>query len=71
MCESCCHNQIIAKIQHFSELLNACILEKETLSIVIHDKDMKNHLLLEILVYEEILTQYDDIFKNILCKEGE
>lgn len=69
MCESCCHNQIIAKIQHFSEVLDRTALEKESLSIVIDDKQIREELHKEILIYRELSKQYDEIFKNIVCKE--
>jgi hypothetical protein len=62
------HDQVIAKIQHFADSLQQRKLEKEALSIVISDKSLKSEIRSEILIYEEILEDYDDTFQDILVR---
>lgn len=71
MCENFCHDKIIAKIQHFSEMLDRVLQEKESLSMTMNETSLKENLLREILVYQQISREYDKIFKNIIFKDSE
>jgi len=68
MIDQISHDQIIAKIQHFADNLQQRKLDKEILSILIEDKPLKSDILNEILIYEEIIQEYYDDFRNILTK---
>lgn len=63
------HDQIICKIQYFENLLNQKVLEKQSLAIGINQPEIKSEIRTKILIYEEILEEYHQIFDDILHKE--
>jgi hypothetical protein len=65
----CNHNKIIAKIQHFSDMMNSYIEQKEAIAFICEDSDVKNFLRNEISLYTRIANDYDDVFKEILSKD--
>lgn len=69
MCNKCSHDKIIAKIQHFSDMLNQILLEKRSLHVILDDKILKQDLDKEIAIYQEISHDYEEIFKNIICTD--
>lgn len=62
------HDRIIAKLQHFADMLQQSKLEKEALSIALGEGKNQNDIRKEILVYEEILGDYYDEFQEILSR---
>jgi len=64
------HDQMIAKVQHFSDKLKQIILEKESLALILRNGNLKE-INKEISVYQNISDDYDEVFKNILFNEGE
>lgn len=61
------HDRLIAKLQHFADLLYQAKVEKETLLITSHIEKCKKERLQEaIFVYEEMLKEYYNIFEDIL-----
>ena len=62
------HDKIIARIQHFSEVLQQIKLEKESLMLVISESCEKEKLKDQVLVCEELLEHYYKIFDDILYR---
>lgn len=62
------HDRILCKIQHFADMMVQRKLEKEALSIAIDDKSLKSEIRSEILIYQQILDEYYEIFKEILSR---
>ena len=60
------HDRLIAKLQYFGDAMKQRCLEKEALSIVFNDKDLKEKKHVEILIYQEIIDNYYECFKDIL-----
>jgi len=60
------HDRVIAKLQHFADSIRQRKLEKESLVIVIGDKEKS--LKEQISVYEEILEEYYTFFEEILSR---
>jgi len=61
------HDRLIAKLQHFAELLKQTQTEKEILLLTSSKENCQKERLMEaISVYEEILKEYYDIFEDIL-----
>ena len=60
------HDRFIAKLQHFGDSIKQRVLEKETLSIAVDDKSLKSEIISEILIYQEIIDDYYECFKDIL-----
>jgi hypothetical protein len=63
------HDEIIAKIQHFSDKLSTITREKETLSIILGKCDLQPEIRNEILIYKEILDEYHTVFQDIIIKD--
>lgn len=61
------HERLIAKIQHFAEWLKQSQIEREILLISTPGKNCQKEKIQEsILVYEEMLKEYYDIFEDIV-----
>lgn len=63
------NSRLIAKLQHFADAMNHRKLEKEALSIAITEKSLKSDIRKEILIYEEIIEEYNSHFREILYLE--
>lgn len=61
-------DRLIAKLQYFADSMNQRKLEKEALSIVVHEKSLRSEIRSEILIYDQIIDEYHDIFKDILYR---
>lgn len=64
------HDQIIAKIQHFAELMQQCIKDKEMWLLTLppeHDCEQEK-VKEQILVLQEMLKEYYKIFDDILYR---
>ncbi len=64
-------DKLIGKIQYFADMLQQCALEQEALAIVMEDSELKSLVRSKILFYEEIVTQYNSLFKEIIHSEPE
>lgn len=62
------HDRIIAKLQHFADMLQQSKLEKEALSIALGECKHQTEIRNTILIYEEILGDYYDEFQEILMR---
>jgi hypothetical protein len=62
------HDQVIAKLQHFADNLHNRKLEKEALSLSLDKSEKKTEVYNEILIYEEIIDEYHQIFENIIVR---
>ena len=61
------HDRLIAKLQHFADLIYQSKIDKETLLVSSPTENCQKERLKEaIFVYEEILKEYYDIFEDIL-----
>ncbi len=60
------HDRLMCKLQYFADMLNQARLEKQALAIVVVDENLKKELKNEIFIYDEIISQYDQIFNDIL-----
>lgn len=63
------YDRLIAKLQHFADTLNQRKLDKEVLSIISDDKSIRSELHTEIFIYEEIIEEYYNDFKDILFRD--
>lgn len=63
------HDQVIAKVQHFSDSLKQRKLEKESLHMTMEDKSIKLAIHNEILIYAEILKDYNEEFQQIIRED--
>lgn len=62
------HDQIIAKIQAFADWMKQSKQEKESYALLLAESEEKNQVRKEILIYNEILVEYFEIFGEILQK---
>lgn len=63
------HDQVIAKVQHFADMLKQRKLEKEALHMAIDDKSIKLYIHNEIIIYSEIMAEYNEEFQQILRRD--
>ncbi len=63
------HDKLTCKIQAFNDKLTQIILEKEALALAITENVLRSDIRTEIIVYNEILNEYNKIFDNILHRE--
>jgi hypothetical protein len=68
MLDQLSHDRLIAKLQHFANSIKQRKIEKESLSIVLEQSDLKSEIRSEILIYEEIMEEYYEVFKDILYR---
>lgn len=59
---------LIAKLQYFADEMNQRRKDKETLAIATNERECKEGIKTEILIYEQIIEEYNEIFKEILYK---
>lgn len=62
------YDKLIAKIQYFADKLDQIKTENESLAIILQDPPHNPELELKISVYEEILHDYYESFKDILYR---
>lgn len=69
MLDQLSHDRTIAKLQHFSDMLKQSKIDSESLLLTIdHECCEKEKIINQILLYEEILKDYYDIFKDVLYR---
>lgn len=69
MIENSSHDQIIARVQHFGDMLKQIQLEKESLFLIFSEKSTEKEQMKEqIIICEEIAKHYYEIFKDILYR---
>ncbi len=69
MSDQASHDRQIAKIQHFAEVLNQILKEKEILLLTIDRESCeKERLKDQILLCHEMLKEYYQIFDDILYR---
>lgn len=59
----------IAKLQYFADMMGQRVLEKESLAVILTDENLKSDIRTEIMIYNEILYEYNKLFEDILHKE--
>ena len=69
MNDFCSHDQVIAKIQHFSEFLNQVALEKESLLITLGKCQQSECIKDQINIYKNVLNHYNETFEDIIHKD--
>ncbi|HEX4374912.1 MAG TPA: hypothetical protein VHZ50_16525 [Puia sp.] len=62
-------DKLTCKIQAFNDKMTQIILEKESLALAITDQILRSDIHTEIIIYNEMLSEYNKIFDNILHKE--
>lgn len=60
--------KIIAKIRHFAEYVSEKKGDEECLAITLHECDTKKACKQKILVYQEIIDEYYNLFDEIVEK---
>jgi hypothetical protein len=63
------HDRLVAKLQHFSELMHQTLSEKENLLMSMDRESCeKEKLKIQIYLCQELSKEYYDIFKDILYR---
>ena len=64
------HNgHCIAKVQYFADMMKQIVLEKESLAVVVEDPSLRSDIRTEILIYNQVLEEYNKLFEDILHTE--